>query len=288
MNMRTVIRTSREREVVTLASEIVYAQRKEWCGTKYRQLAMSLMKPRCHYECDEDQVYPLIVWLCGGSFAEVDRNIWIPELTGFVRNGYAVASVDYSTISLTRYPDQLRDIREAIRFIRAHAKEFHIDPNRIAVMGESAGGYLSALAALAPPLDASEEEGFLEYSSEVQSAVCLYPCVDIKALLPDRKRVNLPEDLEHYDDLCSLVNKTCRVPFLLMHGLSDHLVPPEHSEKLYQALQQNGIRSDLYLLEDADHADRYFVAEETKKIITKFLNESLHVDCHKTAFMNRQ
>lgn len=273
--MRTVIKTSRGREVITLASTIVYGQRKEWCGTKYRQLSLSFMKPRCHYACDENRVYPLIVWLCGGSFAEVDRNIWIPELTEFVRKGYAVASVDYSTIQLTRYPDQLRDIREAIRFLRAHAEEFHIDPNRIAVMGESAGGYLSALTALAPPLDVSSEEGFLEYSSEVQAVVCLYPCVDIKALLPDRKRINLPEDLEHYDDLCSLVTEKCRTPFLLMHGLADQLVPSEHSEKLYQALQHSGIRSDLYLLEDADHADRYFVAEETKKIITEFLEESL-------------
>ncbi|MDD3337075.1 MAG: alpha/beta hydrolase, partial [Eubacteriales bacterium] len=134
--------------VVTLAADIVYGQRQEWCEAKYRQLKLSFMKPRCHYPYDVPSTYPLVVWICGGSFIEVDRNVWMPELVDLVRHGYAVASVEYSVTSLTRFPQQLEDIKQAIRFLRAHAEELQIQPEHIAIMGESAGGYFSALTAL--------------------------------------------------------------------------------------------------------------------------------------------
>lgn len=270
--MRKVIQVPRDEEVVTLASDIVYGQRQEWCHAKYRQLRMSLMKPRCNYSYDEDKNYPLIVWLCGGSFAEVDRNVWIPELVYFAKQGFAVAAVDYSVIQLTRYPDQLVDIKEAIRYIRAHAQEFHIDPDRIAVMGESAGGYLSILAGMTGQDQTFDNGTYPEFSSEVQAVVAWYPCVEMEWLVPGRKDVNMAEDVENFPNLSGMV-KEGMPPCLLLHGTADQLVPAKHSETLYRALEEKGNTVDFYLVEGADHADRPFVNTEVKQIIADFLKQ---------------
>lgn len=272
--MRKVIQVPRDEEVITLAAEIVYGQRQEWCHAKYRQLHMSLMKPRCNYPYDEDKKYPLIVWLCGGSFAEVDRNIWMPELVYFAKQGFAVAAVDYSVIQLTRYPDQLVDIKEAIRYIRAHAEEFHVDPQRIAVMGESAGGYLSVLAGITNEETVYDNGTYPEYSSQVQAVVAWYPCVEMEWLVPDRKSVNMAEDVENYPNLSGMV-KEGMPPCLLLHGTKDSLVSSEHSEVLYKALEEKGNIADLYLVEGADHADRPFIKEEIKQLIVKFLKKHM-------------
>lgn len=274
--MKATIDVSNENQVVVLASDIVYGQRVEWCNAKYRQLSLSLMRPRQNYPYDEYRSYPLIIWLCGGSFAEVDRNIWIPELVEFVKKGYAVASVDYSTIQLTHYPDQLCDIREAIRYLRAHAEELHIIPDKIALMGESAGGYLTALSALAPREDKYTVGEFREYEETVQAAVCWYPCVDMAPLMDTRKEVHLPEDIVNYDNLCELVTEQAP-PFLILHGTADTLVPCSHSEQLYQALTEKGVRADFYLINGANHADRHFVNPKVKQLILDFLDEVLAV-----------
>lgn len=272
--MKKVIQVPGDEEVITLASNIVYGQRQEWCHAKYRQLCMSLMKPRCNYPYDEDKTYPLIVWLCGGSFAEVDRNVWIPELVYFAKQGFAVAAVDYSVIQLTRYPDQLEDIKEAIRYIRAHAEEFHINPDRIAVMGESAGGYLSVLAGITGPERIYDKGTYQEYSSEVQAVVAWYPCVEMEWLIPGRKEVNMSEDVENYPNLSDMVREQMP-PCLLLHGTADSLVPAKHSEVLYRALEEKGNTVDLYLVEGANHADRPFIKTEVKQIIVDFLNKHM-------------
>lgn len=272
--MRKVIQVPRDEEVITLAADIVYGQRQEWCHAKYRQLHMSLMKPRCNYPYDEDKTYPLIIWLCGGSFTEVDRNIWMPELVYFAKQGFAVAAVDYSVIQLTRYPDQLVDIKEAIRYIRAHAKEFHIDPDRIAIMGESAGGYLSILAGITGKETEYDNGTYSQYSSEVQAVVAWYPCVEMEWLVPDRKSVNMAEDVENYPNLSEIV-KADMPPCLLLHGTEDSLVPAEHSEVLYKALLDKGNDADLYLVEGANHADRPFVKAELKQIIVDYLRKHM-------------
>lgn len=272
--MRKKIQVPREDEVITLASDIVYGQRQEWCHARYRQLKLSLMKPRCNYPYDEDKKYPLIVWLCGGSFAEVDRNIWMPELVYFAKQGFAVAAVDYSVLQLTRYPDQLVDIKEALRFIRAHAEEFHVDAERIALMGESAGGYLSVLAGLTGREREFDNGTYPEFTSEVQAMVAWYPCVEMERLVPGRKSVNMGEDVENFPNLSEMIKEDAP-PCLLLHGTDDRLVPPEHSEILYHALQEKGNEVDLYLVEGADHADRPFITMEVKQIITDFLKQHM-------------
>ena len=96
-----------EEPVVTLGSEIVYAQRVEWCGATWRPLCLSLMRTRQFFYYDREETLPVVLFLCGGGFSNVDRNVWMPELAWFAKRGFAVVSVDYSVTSRTRFPMQM-------------------------------------------------------------------------------------------------------------------------------------------------------------------------------------
>ena len=99
----------------------------------------------------------------------MDRSAHLAYLSELARSGFVVASVEYRTTNEEIYPAQLTDVKAGIRYLRAHSKRYNIDTERFGVMGESAGGYLTAMAALAndPALDVGE---YLEYSSKVQAA----------------------------------------------------------------------------------------------------------------------
>lgn len=274
--MEQILHVDVQEPAVLLAADIVYSQKQEWCGGKYRQLKCSLLKPRAHYPYDDKQArYPLLVFLCGGSFAEVDRNLWMPELTYFAKHGWAVLGVDYSTIQLTDWPDQLTDVKAAIRYARAHAEEFCIDPDRIAVMGESAGGYLSLLAGCTNG-DARYDIGdYLEQSSAVGAVVAWYPVTEIQRFCKEPfEKTHMPPFTANYPDLPGLMTPAMPATMLL-HGSGDTLVPCTHSRILYEALQKNGVDSDLYLINGANHADHPFVQESVKALILKFLNDKL-------------
>jgi acetyl esterase/lipase len=258
-----------------LAADIIYSQKKEWCGGKYRQLKCSLLKPRCHYSYDENVIYPLIVWLCGGSFAEVDRNLWMPEMTYFAKHGWAVLSVDYSTTQLTYYPEQLEDVKAAIRYARAHAADFHIDPERVAIMGESAGGYLSVLTGCTNGVPEYEAGNYLDKSSTVQAIVAWYPVATPATLSKKNwQETHFPRYVADYPNLPDLSYSDVP-PTMILHGTGDTLVPCSDGEDLYEALQKAGVDSELYLIEGANHADHHFVQDETKALILAFLNRRL-------------
>ena len=260
-------------QVVLQADRICYWQRQDWCEGRYRQLNFSLMKPRCHYAYDKDETYPLILWITGGSFIEEDINIWMPDLVYYVKYGYAVAGVDYSINGRTHFPMGLEDIKACIRYIRAHAKDLHIDPDRIGIMGESAGGYYTALTALTSNTSKYDKGDFLEYSSSVRCAVPWYTPCKMKQLedLPEQE---IARFLDEYPDLDTLVYPDAP-PMMLLHGTADELVPYHESELLYEALTNCGAKADLYLVEGANHADHHFIQESTKELILDFFDKNL-------------
>ena len=79
----------------------------------------------------------------------MDRSAHLAYLSSLAQQGFVVASVEYRTSNEAKYPAPLQDVKAGIRYLRAHAERFCIDPDRIGVMGESAGGYLTCMAALA-------------------------------------------------------------------------------------------------------------------------------------------
>lgn len=256
--------------MIGLASDIVYMQKNHWCGCSARQLKLSFMGPRRHYVHDPKEICPLLVFLCGGAWQKVDRNVWIPNLVSFAQHGYAVACVDYSVMPDTTFPEQIVEIKTAIRFLRTHSAEFQIDPDHVVIMGESAGGYLAGLAALTGDEPSYKNEWYNTVSDAVQAAVLWYAPTGLHLMDNSKLRIKV----DQFPDLCELVHEKMP-PFLFLHGLSDHTVPYSQSERLYDTLQKKGVVSELFLLENACHGDGLFIQASVKERMLHFIDQAL-------------
>ena len=273
--MKHKITINPDERAIFLGDNYVYGYRRFWNQAVCSPLYLSLMRPRSFYDYDQKVTRsPVIVWLCGGGWIEMDRKVWLPELAWFAKRGYAIASVDYTVSHTARWPEPMQDIKQAIRWLRVHADEFNLDPGRIAVMGESAGGYLAAITGLVS--DSRYDAGdTLSQSSAVQAVVAWYTPVSPVTLVKEGFNRNMrPVDIEKYDDLLDLVGPGVP-PFLILHGSGDEGVALSHGENLHNALEKAGNDVEMYIIDGAQHADERFVQPEVKEIILKFVNEKM-------------
>ena len=171
--MRETVTIKIEEPQYSVVTGMTFSQVDAWFGHTRRDLKMDLIYPE-----DSGKLYPCIVWICGGAWVQMDKSAHLAYLAGLARQGFVVASVEYRTSNEGPYPMQLIDIKSGIRYLRAHSERFRIDPEHFGVMGESAGGYLTAMAALAndPAFDVGS---YTEYSSKVQAACPWYPPTDV-------------------------------------------------------------------------------------------------------------
>lgn len=275
--------------VVLLGTELVYRQVPYWCNGSFRSLTVSLMRERCNFPYDPPvKKQPVIVFLCGGSWLKMDPTVWMPEMSFYAKQGYAVASVQYSVSGDCAFPEQIMEIRQAIRFLRAHAEELRLDPERIAIMGESAGGHLAAITALTARNSAFDNGELPAYSSTVNCAVIYYAPTDFENSAKARVGANLNpiekllnrKGLESDPELCRTLDIRSYItsdapPFLLAHGTGDTLVPVSHGDVLYEALTEKGIPTEYLRIEGAPHAGAEFFQTEIKERILAFLQKNL-------------
>ncbi|MFE9646785.1 alpha/beta hydrolase fold domain-containing protein [Streptomyces sp. NPDC006365] len=197
--------------------------------------------------------------------------------------GYAVAGVSIRSSSQARFPSQLHDIKAAIRWLRANAKKYNLDPERVAIMGDSSGGWTSAMAAVTSNNPAMEGEvGISGPSSAVQAAIPFYPPTDflqMDAHMPDNceefnaiMRItgchNDPRSPESLVLGCTItecpdkvaaanpltyVGKRPIPPTLIFHGEPDALVPYHQGRLLFEKLAADGHDTGMYSFPKAAH-----------------------------------
>ncbi|MBV8520091.1 MAG: alpha/beta hydrolase [Acidobacteria bacterium] len=126
--------------------------------------------------------HPVILYLHSGAWITGDRTGG-PALRQATR-GYAVASIDYRLAPAWTWPSQIEDCKAAVRWLRANAARFHLDPNRIGVFGTSAGGHLAAVLGTSGGVDTLEglSLGNPQFSSRVKAVVDLYGPTDLLKL----------------------------------------------------------------------------------------------------------
>jgi acetyl esterase/lipase len=227
---------------------------------------------------------PAVIWIHGGGWLDGDRRYPPPTVPAELLHGtvlaagLALVSIDYRHSLEAPFPAQLHDVKAAIRYVRRFAGAFGIDPDRIAVWGESAGGHLAALAGLTGPHgpDATAlegTEGVTEGDTSVRAVVDWYGVSDLAALrehpmppipagagFPDPYDALLggteeerPALARAASPLTYAVPGAALPPFLLIHGTGDGLVPYNQSEALDAALRAAGGASTLLPVEGADH-----------------------------------
>jgi len=271
--MKETLCIKAKEDVIGLASDITYMQKPFWCGMSAYPLKLSFLKPRTYFPYDRKQEkLPLVIFLCGGGFQKVDRNAFVPELVYLAKNGFAVASVDYSTRPTTQHPEQITEVKTAVRFFRHYAEDFNIDPERIAVMGESAGAYLANMAALTADNSHYRNDLYEEESDRVQAVVSLYSPCNPAPVSQNVLRIRT----DNFPDLAAMAREAVDIPPVLMfHGDKDFQVSFHESEALYEALTEKNADASLYILEGSNHGDAAFFQTEVKEIILDFLNKNL-------------
>ncbi len=280
--MREQMKVKVEEPQYAVTTGVAFAQVDAWFGHTRRDLKMDIIYPE-----DQGKLYPCILWICGGAWVQMDKSAHLAYLAELARNGFVVASAQYRTSNEGLFPAQLEDIKAAIRYLRAHSKRFRIDEEHFGVMGESAGGHLTALAALVddPIYDVG---AYTEYSSKVQAACPWYPPADVSCFPYDSPMdaATSPESLMlgknvmlHKEEAL----KACPVtyvskdapPFMILHGTNDHVVPFTQGEMLHDKLEEAGCEVRLVAIEGADHADLHFFQREVWQRIAAFFHEKL-------------
>jgi alpha-L-fucosidase 2 len=206
--------------------------------------------------------FPAVIVVHGGAWVRGDRRADVaPLFKPLEAADIAWFSIDYRLSNdILHFGAAIDDVREAIRFVRAHASEYRVDPDRLALVGESAGGQLAAMAALDPTPDA-----------QVKAVVALYTPTDLVQLaeestfVPQQIRDSLrgtPLEnllLARLRQLSPVDNvKPDSPPFLLIHGTADALVPFAQSRAMCDRMNAAGASCELYPVDGGGHGIRWW------------------------------
>jgi len=199
---------------------------------------------------------PAVTLIFGGGWREGERSQQKVYGLALAKAGFVCLATDYRPSSQAKWPAQLEDVKTAIRWLRKHSSDFSIDPDRIAVSGNSSGGHLALMAA-ATAETASAAQGEADghgISSEVSAVCAFYPPTRLNGLDEESKddtvRMLLGDgataaDLERASPL-SFASQPFP-PVLLLAGSDDRRVPVGHTLELHEALEKAGNTADLHL-----------------------------------------
>jgi acetyl esterase/lipase len=206
---------------------------------------------------------PAILYAHGGGWNDGDKSEASAAAPQFAAMGYMVASINYRLAPQHKWPAQIEDVKCAVRHLRANAATYRIDPDRIGVIGGSAGGQLAALAGLTGPEAGFEGNGgYPEQSSQVQAVVDIFGPTNFATmdLQPHRASVEqlLGIPLEQATEALRRASPISYVrgdapPFFILHGDKDDLVPLSQSQELYDRLRAAGTPADLLVVKNAGH-----------------------------------
>jgi acetyl esterase/lipase len=197
-------------------------------------------------------LHPGIVFIHGGGWVSGNRNQMIKVIKAMADAGYVGFTIDYD-LGKSTFPGALNESLAAVRFFRAHAAEYHLDPFRIAVAGSSAGGELAALVGLA--------QG--DTASHVEAAIVFNGAVDLT--LPDPK-TSLPSVVTIYlGGQCQSIMETCKAaspqyqihagapPFYVGHGDQDQSVPFAQAVAFTDELKKAGVAVEFFQANGGKH-----------------------------------
>ena len=258
-----------------------------------KELKMKVIHPwRC--EANADRKYPLIIFIQGSAWTSPDFNYEIPQLAWYARHGYTVATVSHRNCNDGfPFPAFLEDVKCALRYLRAHADEFSIDPERVTAFGTSSGGNTALLLGLTGDDARYKTDEYAEYSDAVSAVVECFGPTDMFDLGEFyRNRGEEPEVIANLlagnaqseiaqqkaremSPLCLVDDgKTCP-PTLILHGDCDNVVPYEtQGMRMFERLCEAGCDASMVHVEGADHEGAFW-SHELHDIILEFIDSHM-------------
>jgi acetyl esterase/lipase len=232
---------------------------------------------------------PLIIWVHGGAWLAGSKTDGVP--LDYLYDGYAVASINYRLSRHAIFPAQIQDCKAAVRWLRANAQKYNLDPNCFGAWGPSAGGHLVALLGTADDVNEFDVGENLTVSSRVQAVADYFGPTDFLQMeehrLPNGMVHNTPDSpesrliggyIQDNKDKVAKANPITYVtkddaPFLIVHGDMDPLVPHHQSELLEAALKEAGVPVSFYTVKGGGHGG--FRDPNVPKLTKEFFDKHL-------------
>ncbi len=234
---------------------------------------------------------PLLVWVHGGAWQRGSKET--VYTTDFVKDGYAIASIEFRNSVDAVFPAQVHDIKAAIRFLRAMAATYGYDATRIGIHGRSSGAHLTALVGVTNGHEGLEGEvgEHLDQSSDVQAIVSYFGASNLNSILDQSTPFGLSErapalelllggPVEERRELAALASPVSHIdaadpPLLILHGDQDPDMPINQSHELHGAYKRHGLPVHFEAIHGAGHGGEPFFDSERNAMVLFFLNESL-------------
>ena len=264
---------------VVIEPDIFYRQG----GSKAWQL--DLVRPKAV----SDGLRPGIVFIHGGGWRSGDKRkgVFLSGAIEYAQRGYVCITVNYRLVDEARFPACVEDVKTAVRWFRAHAEKYQLDPTRIGGFGNSAGAHLVAMLGLTGPDVGLEGDGPYRDQSSLLQAVCASATPTDFLFHPQGRTrhkafeglLGGPSDtLETRAKRASPIHyaRATAPPFLLIHGTADKTVDVAHSDRFLAAMQKAGAKDiTLLRIERAGHGVFVQQAAKTKPAMEAFFRRTL-------------
>lgn len=255
-------------------------------------LRMDLLTPWTQrYDYLPSTPRPLIVFVQGSSWRRPTMGEEIPQLVQFVHYGYVVATIQHrNSLDGHQFPAFLMDVKRAIRYLRAHADEYSIDPKRVVVWGTSSGANAALLTGLTIGDQRYETPDNADQSDAVSAVVSCFAPTDVEETFDEAKvpgsdvlqyalfgtdKDKWPAKKKAMSPLMQVDDQKNYPPFLLMHGDADKVVNYDQMVKMYHKLEDSGASVEAYRVKGANH-ERDFWSPQIYQIVRQFLDGIVH------------
>jgi acetyl esterase/lipase len=232
-------------------------------GVEYCTMGAVTLTLDIYYPTTRERQWPMVMYVHPGGWTTGDAGVdpTLVDIQSFQKAGFLFASVEYRLAPAYKFPAMIEDVKCAVRFLRAHAAEYNLDPERFGAIGPSAGGHLVLLLGVTDDTAGFDVGEYPEYSSRVQAVVDMYGLADLtppftRTLFFDRLEVFGIDD--HRDPIFEIASPVGYVtpddpPVLIFQGEFDTTVPPKQSMRLFRRLQTEGVEAELVMVENAGH-----------------------------------
>jgi len=239
---------------VTVERDLVYARYGD------REMKLDLYRP-----ASGAGPFPAIVFIHGGGWSAGNKNAFRRQAAYQATKGFAGACIAYRLSGEATYPAAAHDSKAAVRWVRANAAKYSINPDKIGAAGGSAGGHLVAILGTSAKLRKLEGDGGNPgFSSRVQAVVSFNGVFDLAGAAAKSANATGPIALflggpyDHMPQVYAEASPMTHVdkssaPFLLLHGTADSTVPYQQSVDMQKKLEAAGVRAELYSAEGAQH-----------------------------------
>jgi len=218
--------------------------------------------------------YPAIVFVQGSAWQFPDIYYEIPQLSEYARAGYVVMTVTHrNCLEGHPFPAYLEDVKTAVRYLRANAQTYHVDPDRIAIWGTSSGGNTSMLVSMTADDPRYKTGEYADVSDGVRCAVQCFGPTDLKTLFEYHYAAGAPEDPlpkalagdQPYDQVMHDMSPyhiaekgKAYPPILMIQGNDDPVVPWSQGEMMYEKYMEIGADAQLICIDGAPHEGSFW------------------------------